>query len=76
MPALAEICHMNRNDIISAPQVADCNTIYRKWHETHMGSMGDFYRFMTTPSAGRDSFVAVTGIDNRFKGSVLIATLK
>lgn len=48
---------MDRNCIITAPQVASAQTFFEIWKTDHVGSLEDFYMFMTTPSPERDSFM-------------------
>lgn len=52
---------MERNTIIAAPQVENIQSIYDIWVQTHFGSKKSFYRFMTTPSQGREAFINTLG---------------
>ena len=65
-----QICDMIRNSKVTAPQLADVDAAYRLWHETHLGSTKDFYAFMTTPSRARAMFMAGSGLETDFVGSV------
>lgn len=68
---------MEANNIIAAPQVCDTTGIYALWSIDHDGTLDAFYRFMTTPSTRRDSFIAANRarLAKSFIGPVLTLTL-
>lgn len=60
---------MRKYDAIqAAPAIADVETAYRKWRETHIGNRADFYRAMTTPSFSRDVFLLSMDETQNFVG--------
>lgn len=47
------------SNIVTAPEIASQSSVlYTKWKEDHVGSLKDFYIFMTVPSVERDRFLA------------------
>lgn len=66
---------MESNNILAAPQVVGTETIYVRWRRGHVGSRKDFYEFMTTPAAARDSFLAELEAAPVFSGAVAAITL-
>lgn len=52
-----EICVMENNDIITAPQVDGFISFYAAWQKIYSKSLKDFYEFMTTPSPDRSEFM-------------------
>ena len=62
---------MEANNIITAPQIADVDTVYRIWYATHAGNRNTFYRFMTTPTVERDEFIRSIGESVEFDESLL-----
>lgn len=69
---------MERNNLISAPQLNDVASVFAKWEGSLFGSKGDwdgFYRFMTEPSLARSQFLASMSPQLRFEGNVLLSTI-
>lgn len=66
---------MSKNNIITAPQVANIDKLYKIWKRTHMGSLSKFYEFMTAPSSERDMFVSSLESNVDFKGSIAVITV-
>lgn len=68
---------MDKNNIISAPQVNGFNSLYKKWQENHTGSKTVFLSFMTTPSREREEFIMSLGdrVDHKFSGLVVETTV-
>lgn len=62
---------MESNSITTAPQIMDTDAIYKLWRRTHAGNSDSFYKFMTTPSPERDSFVNNLGMGVKKYGNVL-----
>ncbi len=48
---------MESNNIIAAPEVDGVHIFYDVWLRTNVGSIKSFYKFMTTPTPGRDEFI-------------------
>ncbi len=67
---------MEKNNITVAPAVADVEAAYALWHESHDGTRDTFYRFMTTPSTGRDRFISLCDSEIEIAGSLATITLK
>lgn len=67
---------METNNIITAPQVADVNTLYKVWGETNVGDKEQFYKFLTTPSTERAEFINAQHVEISFFGSSLMVTVK
>lgn len=68
---------MDKNNIITAPQISHFSYFYEKWKINHTGSQSEFYRFMTSPSVDRDEFIRSldSEISHVFAGSVAEVTL-
>lgn len=47
---------MIKNYATGAPEII-ASGLYEKWKETNIGSLRDFFAFMTTPSAARYRFL-------------------
>lgn len=45
------------NRITLAPSIADVSSAYQRWAQSYVGSPGDFFVFMTKPSADRTAFM-------------------
>lgn len=69
------LCHMEKNNIVLAPQCGDVKKLYTEWKRIHHGSRDDFYLFMTTPSADREAFINNMQIEVSFIGSMALQTL-
>lgn len=67
---------MEANNGITAPQLIDTmDSVFRKWKATgfgEVGTMDDFFRFMTTPSVQRDRFLSILKEDCKFDECVAI----
>lgn len=66
---------MKQNSIISAPQCKDVESLYKLWRQNHAASREDFYRFVTTPSVDRDSFLAPLKMSMVYDQSVCMVTV-
>lgn len=59
---------------MSAPQVIMEPAMYQDWYKETGGSTEEFYRFLTTPSAQRDEFLARYPSDITMEGRAMIIT--
>ncbi len=68
---------MESNSIVAAPQLDNVQELYSEWSADHEGGLGDFYHFITTPSAERDAFVSLHRHTStiKFSGSILTVTI-
>ncbi|MDE5643279.1 MAG: hypothetical protein K2F74_03030 [Muribaculaceae bacterium] len=48
---------MIQNSVTTAPESDSIAALYARWRQTRAGTMDDFYRFMTTPTAEREFFL-------------------
>ena len=62
---------MKSNNIIASPATDSFESLYHVWQNTHIGSKKDFYRFMTTPTVDRDSFMSTVKTELRYTGNVV-----
>lgn len=63
---------MERNSIVTAPELTDADRAYQIWCRTHAGSGSVFYKFLTTPSAERDAFLSQLNGDSYFENGLFI----
>lgn len=59
---------MDRDNVVVAPQFEDIEAAYSEWHSRYAGDREAFYRFMTSPSVERESFLRV--LDGISSGTV------
>ena len=67
---------MESNNIVAAPQVADIDTLFGIWKQTHSGSKDDFYVFLTAPSAEREIFLSAFEREVIFDGAIVSAIVR
>lgn len=61
---------METNNIVAAPQIADVNTLFGIWKQSHSGSRATFFKFITSPSAERDNFLNTFNNETSFNGAI------
>lgn len=66
---------MNKENTVSAIQIADIDKYYNIWKENHTGSRSEFLSFMLTISPQREHFISQMNTETHFYGSVLTVTL-
>lgn len=49
---------MESNNIVAAPEIYGVNKLFEIWKCDHLGSIDEFYRFMTTPTSEREFFIS------------------
>ncbi len=67
---------METNNIVTAPQIADVDSLFGFWKRTRLGNRTTFYRFMTTPSVERDSFINTCIFETSFNGAVAATSIR
>lgn len=67
---------METNSTTAAPQVADGMTMYDHWQMSHIGTIADFYAFITTPSGDRSIYLSEISCNADITSRVLIQTYK
>lgn len=71
MAAGYEICRMEQNSVIIAPQCRDVPALLSYWKQVGRGGADALLRFLTVPSAERDAFLMRYGESWGWVGSVL-----
>lgn len=66
---------MERNNAISAPQIPDVASLYGEWQRVRVGSRADFFQFLTTPTAERETFLASRMTIHHISGGVAAAVV-
>lgn len=61
---------MERNDIVTAPQIVDVDNLYGIWKQSHTGSRASFFNFLTTPGVERDDFLGKFNTEISFNGAI------
>ena len=67
-----KLCTMMRNNTTIAPMTDDTDALFALWRRNHVGGKDDFFAFMTTPSGGRDRFLAVVKVTGTISGRLII----
>lgn len=67
---------MDKNNATTAPIVPDTDSLFLLWGKSHAGNKDAFYKFMTTPSTERDSFIGTLHPTIKFYGTVLCVIIK
>lgn len=67
---------MDKNDIVSAPQLGNVDKYYEIWKRNHFGSLSSFIEFITTPAPERDSFINSLNPHVEFYGRVAMPILQ
>ncbi len=63
---------MEKNNIIASLESNSFENLYQIWQNTHVGSLKDFYRFMTKPSVNREKFINSLDTKLNYSGNVVI----
>lgn len=63
---------MDTDNLQAAPTIANADTLCQRWQQSHPATADDFYRFITTPSAGRTAFIGTCNPDVTFIGIVAV----
>ena len=58
------------NNIVTAPQIVDVDSLYEIWRQSYPGSRAMFYSFLTTPSPERDIFLNGFSTEITFNGAI------
>lgn len=67
---------MDKNNATTAPIVPDTEDLFLLWGKSHVGNVDAFYKFMTTPSVDRDSFIEALSPTIKFLGTALCVIIR
>lgn len=65
-----------QNNIVLAPSCSRVTDLYKLWKESNPGSLSDFYRFLTSPTARRGRFLSVLENKSDFNGIFIVNTFE
>jgi hypothetical protein len=66
---------MEMNKIVLAPSTDEAADLFTVWQQTHVGTMADFYAFLTTPSTRRAAFMATVNRSHTAVSTFITYTL-